>query len=93
MKYSKIFPKHGGDFMSSIRNITASSAVPDDLAKRLGPAGINEILLTLWQGYHDMIAIQALPSLKTLKKMILHRNGMGKYRYDGPVKIELLFYE
>ena len=42
--------------MSSIRNITASSAVPDALAKRLGPAGINEILLTLWQGYHDMIA-------------------------------------
>ena len=39
--------------MSSIRNITASSAVPDDLAKRLGPAGINEILLTLWQGYQD----------------------------------------
>ena len=56
MKYLKIFPKHGGDFMSSIRNITASSAVPDDLAKRLGPAGINEILSTLWQGYHDMIA-------------------------------------
>ena len=33
--------------MSSIRNITASSAVPDDLAKRLGPSGVNEILLTL----------------------------------------------
>ena len=32
--------------MSSIRNITASTAVPDDLAKRLGPSGVNEILLT-----------------------------------------------
>lgn len=42
--------------MSSIRNITASSAVPDDLAKRLGPSGVNEILLTLWRGYHDLIA-------------------------------------
>lgn len=42
--------------MSSIRNITASTAVPDDLAKRLGPSGVNEILLTLWQGYHDLIA-------------------------------------
>lgn len=41
--------------MSSIRNITASTAVPDDLAKRLGPSGVNEILLTLWQGYHDLI--------------------------------------
>lgn len=41
--------------MSSIRNITASSAVPDDLAKRLGPSGINEILLTLRRGYHDLI--------------------------------------
>ena len=42
--------------MSSIRNITASTSVPDDLAKRLGPSGVNEILLTLWQGYHDLVA-------------------------------------
>ncbi len=42
--------------MSSIINITASSAVPYVLAKRLGPSGVNEILLTLWQGYHDLIA-------------------------------------
>lgn len=42
--------------MSSIRDIIASSTVPDDLAKRLGPAGVNEILLILWQGYHDLIA-------------------------------------
>ena len=42
--------------MSSIRNITAATAVPDDLAKRLGPSGVNEILLILWQGYHDIIA-------------------------------------
>ena len=42
--------------MSSIRNTTASSSVPDDLAKRLGPSGVNEILLTLWQGYYDLIA-------------------------------------
>ena len=41
--------------MSSIRNITASSTVPDDLAKRLGPSGVNEILLTLWRGYHDLM--------------------------------------
>ena len=41
--------------MSSIRNITSSSAVPDDLAKRLGPAGVNEILLTFWRGYNDLI--------------------------------------
>ena len=51
-----MFPKHGGNAMSSIRNITASSVVPDDLAKRLGPSGVNEILLTLWRGYHDLIA-------------------------------------
>ena len=42
--------------MSSIRSITASSPVPDDLAKRLGPSGVNEILLTLWQGYHDLVS-------------------------------------
>ena len=42
--------------MSSIRNITASTTVPDDLAKRLGPFGVNEVLLTLWQGYHELKA-------------------------------------
>lgn len=42
--------------MGSIRRITASTAVPDDLAKRLGPSGVNEILLVLWQGYYDLIA-------------------------------------
>lgn len=46
--------------MSSIRNITASTAVPDDLAKRLGPSGVNEILLTLWQGYHLVQHFDAL---------------------------------
>ena len=53
MRYLKMFPRCGGDMMSSIRNITSSSAVPDDLAKRLGPAGVNEILLTIWRGYND----------------------------------------
>ena len=42
--------------MSSIRKITAATAVPDDLAKRLGISGVNEILLTLWQGYYDLLA-------------------------------------
>lgn len=41
--------------MSSIRNITASSSVPDDLAQRLGITGVYEILQILWQGYHDLI--------------------------------------
>ena len=42
--------------MSSIRNITASTVVPDDLAMRLGPSGVNEILFALWQGYYDLLA-------------------------------------
>lgn len=42
--------------MSSIRNITASTTVPDDLARRLGPSGVKEILMTLWRGYHDLIS-------------------------------------
>lgn len=46
--------------MSSIRSITASSPVPDDLAKRLGPSGVNEILLALWQGYHDLLSDTAI---------------------------------
>ena len=53
--------------MSSIRNITASSAVPDDLAKRLGPAGINEILLTLWQGYQDPLFELSSRMIRSLK--------------------------
>lgn len=40
--------------MSSIRNITASTRVPSDLAQRVGVSGINEILTVLWQGYHDL---------------------------------------
>lgn len=56
MRYLKTFQVHGGDFMSSIRNITKSSPVPDDLAKRLGPNGVNEILMVLWQGYYDLIS-------------------------------------
>lgn len=40
--------------MSSIRNITASTPVPNDLAQKFGVNGINEILMVLWQGYHDL---------------------------------------
>lgn len=34
--------------MSSIKNISASNPVPNDLAKRLGNDGIGVILATLW---------------------------------------------
>ena len=37
--------------MSSIKNISASNPVPNDLAKRLGNDGIGVILATLWLGY------------------------------------------
>lgn len=40
--------------MSSIRNITSSTPVPTDLAKKFGVSGINEILAVLWQGYHEL---------------------------------------
>lgn len=40
--------------MSSIRNITASTPVPYDLAKKIGVSGVNEILSVLWQGYQDL---------------------------------------
>ena len=40
--------------MSSIRNVTASTHVPSDLARRVGISGINEILMVMWQGYHDL---------------------------------------
>ena len=64
--------------MSSIRNITASSAVPDDLAKRLGPAGINEILLTLWQGYHDMIADTSITITENTEEDDITQEWYGK---------------
>ena len=67
--------------MSSIRNITASSAVPDDLAKRLGPAGINEILLTLWQGYQDPLfelSSRMIMKLKNLLRNIIRRKNRHK---------------
>ena len=40
--------------MSSIRNITASTPVPHDLAKKIGISGVYEILSVLWQGYQDL---------------------------------------
>lgn len=56
MKYLKIFLERGGKIMSSIRRITASTPVPDDLANRLGPSGIKEILFILWEGYRELKA-------------------------------------
>lgn len=64
--------------MSSIRNITASSTVPDDLAKRLGPSGVNEILLTLWQGYHDLIADTNITISKNAKEDDITLEWYGK---------------
>ena len=43
--------------MSSIKNISASNPVPNDLAKRLGNDGIGVILATLWLGYKDLYEI------------------------------------
>ena len=64
--------------MSSIRRITASSAVPDDLAKRLGPSGVNEILLTLWQGYHDMIADTSITITESTEEDDITQEWYGK---------------
>lgn len=38
--------------MSSIKRIAASTAVPPDLARKIGVSGVNEIISVLWQGYH-----------------------------------------
>ena len=40
--------------MSSIKNISASNAVPRDLATKLGNNGVGIILATMWLGYHDL---------------------------------------
>lgn len=64
--------------MSSIRNITASTAVPDDLAKRLGPSGVNEILLTLWQGYHDLVAATDITISETANEDDITLEWYGK---------------
>ena len=40
--------------MSSIRNITSSTAMPPDLAKKIGISGVNEILDVFWKGYHEL---------------------------------------
>lgn len=38
--------------MSSIRNITSSTPMTPDLAKRIGVNGVNEVLDVLWKGYY-----------------------------------------
>ena len=40
--------------MSSIRNITSSTPVPHDLAKKIGVGGVNEILDVFWKGYQEL---------------------------------------
>ena len=40
--------------MSSIRNITASTPMPPDLAKKIGAGGVNEILDVFWKGYQEL---------------------------------------
>lgn len=40
--------------MSSIRNITSSTSMPRDLARKIGVNGVNEILDVLWRGYHAL---------------------------------------
>lgn len=40
--------------MSSIRNITSSTPMPPDLAKRIGVGGVNEILDVFWKGYQEL---------------------------------------
>lgn len=40
--------------MSSIRNITSSTPMPPDLAKKIGVGGVNEILGVFWQGYREL---------------------------------------
>lgn len=64
--------------MSSIRNITASSVVPDDLAKRLGPSGVNEILSILWQGYHDLIADTSITITENAEEDDITQEWYGK---------------
>lgn len=38
--------------MSSVRDMTFSTSVPDDLARRLRPSGVREIVKVLWDSYH-----------------------------------------
>ena len=40
--------------MSSIRNITSSTPLPPDLAKKIGVGGVNEILDVFWKGYQEL---------------------------------------
>lgn len=42
--------------MSSIRNITSSTPMPPDLAKKIGVGGVNEILDVFWKGYRELKA-------------------------------------
>lgn len=40
--------------MSSIRNITSSTPMPPDLAKKIGVGGVNEIIDAFWKGYREL---------------------------------------
>lgn len=40
--------------MGSIKNITSSTPMPPDLARKIGVSGINEILDVFWKGYQEL---------------------------------------
>lgn len=46
--------------MSIIKELTSYEAVPYDLAKRLGPAGINLVIDIMWLSYHDLVKDRAI---------------------------------
>lgn len=64
--------------MSGIRDIASSTAVPDDLAERLGPSGVNEILRVLWQGYHDLLDDTDISISRTAREDDITQEWYGK---------------
>lgn len=72
--------------MSSIKNISASNPVPNDLAKRLGNDGIGVILATLWLGYKDLYATGMVRA--DTDEDTITVEWYTKYIIDGRRKIE-----
>lgn len=69
--------------MSSIRNITSSTPMPPDLAKKIGVSGVNEIMGVFWKGYRELKVMHLSLSMHLQRKMILLKSGMKKLLVSG----------
>lgn len=79
--------------MSSIRNFSAATPMPVDLAKELGAGGVAELLSVLWRGYAELYKANCItPNMaeNTITQEWALRVQAIWYREDRAARINIL---